>query len=655
MNRFLLIVLACLASTYALAAEQAGDTRIAGQDVTVVVPPEETADCDPEQDAWRCAPPAMSGEPRIIEWDEEGRKAILELRLSNFEHARIEEIDALTNRLLGVVWEADSDPFSQPEPIEAGIAVSAAAGRVYRLTVRNPHNVADPLVDNLLLPGIADGIDLNLERLPVGFGIEVPDLEVLPFPGNFLCDIFADPWGCKQPTIHGLEIPAREQGWIDSRTEYPMGYVMKLGVTVENAARVVVESLNDPLYSPLTLLVHRFPLVVGPGGNGGRKTVDFQMQIYKQRHRIRIRATNKHGTTVKDEIIQINSKMSPAISRAGWVDRTYNPVSAEDSDQAVYLELNSLRFADSARLSLLSSNFRCDGSFFRDNGKSDYLLGLNRMAMRTGTTVRVPVILKNCPGNTYSVTVLVSPGQVEWFPESEKQLSGPLKVSSLVNPQPRIIATSLEVDGKDPGLPRGSYFAGARLKLFVEAVEADELVVESATNHQLAYAGGQRNNHVKGYFPLVADFRLGSGFDLVARTPNNPRSDTRRFLPKVLRQAKLTVPVVWQSQAAPTTSVANISCSVHPKGTPFTGRFDGTKTIKVNRRQSASETLVFDLEGIAVDSQKPSDTVSVSCSAVGDIPGQGLGSMSQDTKYTFGTWPVGPVAITAKPYELRMQ
>lgn len=656
MRNFLAVFVGCLISACVVAAEKVDKVDGDDQRGVEIELERERADCEPDRDAWRCNSPEITDDPRIVQWEEEGDSLTLELGLSNFEHAQIEEIDARTNTPVRIVWEMESAPDHAHEPIQASIVKSPIAGRSYRLTVRNPHNAFDPLVQDVFLPGISDSFETNLEVLPENVSSDTPLVTFVPVAPDLLCDVQADPWGCKQPIVHGLEIPDQERRWITSTTEFPMGYILNLGVTVENAGRIVVESLNYPLYSPLSLVDQQFIQIAGQPGAGGRQTVNFQMRVFKQSSRIRIRAINGHGTATKTEIIHMNSVMRPTISGAQWVDRKGMPLTTVDSDQEVFLELANMRFSDSVRLALSSDNIKCEGSFFLGNSKSKHLMGLNRMLGRHGTRIMVPVVLKNCPGESHAISVLVSPGQVEWFPESEKRLSKPLKIDPLTNAQPKIIRASLEVDGNDFGLPKGSFLIGAKVKLNVEAIDADELVVRSLGNKQIAYTGGQANNHVDSHFPIIVDRNFAGGFDLIARTPNNPRSDTQRFFPKVLRKAKLTVPVTWQGQSTPNTKNASVTCTLHPKGKMSLNHFYATRTlnIKVNGRPSAKETLVFDLEGQIRSSEKPSDVVSITCTALGDHSGQGLGSHQQDTGYTFGSWPFGVVAISSKPFKMRV-
>lgn len=651
-DRIFALVTGLLIGTSVLASEKVNS--IEGEVPTEIEIADRRDDCSPKTDIWNCESPAITSTPRIIEWEENRDEVAVELGLSNFEHALIEEIDGRTNDSIRIVWEKNSDTSPAEESYQISILRSPIAGRTYRLTVRNPHNRGNPLVQEIPLPGIRDSYDLDLSIFPINSTFNEALTPLFPVPGDFLCDIVADPWSCKQPTIHGLVIPDRDRKIIDSDSQSPMGEVLKLGVTVENAARVVVESLNYPLYSPLTLLDHSFFPTLRRSDNRGKKTVNFQMQVFKQKDLVRIRAINKHGSVSRDEIIQVKFDMVPSIANAGWADRAANNLTISDSDQTVYLALSRMKFADSAKLTLYTANHKCDGSFFLESSKSSHLFKLGRMLGASSTYVRVPVILKNCPGESYTLTALVSPGQVDWFPEWQKRLSTPLKVNSLVMARPRIVRSSLEEDGKSTGLPEGSFYAGARLRLNVEAVDTDELIVMTTSNDVITSAVRQLGIHVNSYFPLVADHRIDGGLDLIARTPNNPRSDMVRFRPRVVRQARLTVPVIWNTTSTPSTTKASITCALHPKGSSRWASFFATKTISVNRQRTGNETVVFDLEGPARAFQKPGDAVSITCNATGEIPGQGLGTMTEDTKYTFGSWPVGRVTLTSKGFVLRM-
>ncbi len=85
MKKFFIIFVGCLISTLAFA----GGKKVDGASQTSLIrveiePGQELRGCEPENDAWRCEPPQIASEPRIIEWEEEGNEVILELGLTNF-------------------------------------------------------------------------------------------------------------------------------------------------------------------------------------------------------------------------------------------------------------------------------------------------------------------------------------------------------------------------------------------------------------------------------------------------------------------------------------------------------------------------------------------------------------------------------------------
>ena len=667
MSRFLMAAVGCLIGASAFANETLNNAvlieqpsleiGVVEQPLVLLDPDGNAVDCNPDQDVWQCEPPVMAEEPRIVDWREDSGDVLLELSLFNFAHAQIVEVDQRTNEVLGVVWEMQGEPHHHAEGILVEMPQLPIKGRAYQLVLRNPNNTSQPVIHDIQMPGVGEGLTVVLDELEQETDLSIikprlPELLPFPDPGNKFCDVAADEWNCLQPVIHSLNIPVRERGWLQSSTDYPIGRIMKLSVTVENTARVIVDDLYDPEYSPIRLLTNYAPLIsVNPGTARQKRTVHFQMQLLKKVHRIRISALNPHGSVVKSQVLTLNYPMTPSISGARWVDRSGALLTTEDADQTVYLELSSLKYSDGANLFLASNNINCRGSFFFDSSSPTYKMRLKSMNGPAGALFRVPVVLKNCSGEKHSLEIHVSPGQYEWFPEQEERLSKSLHVNSLIKPQPRIIRGSLEAVNKNTDLPDGTYYAGAQLRLNVETVDADVLSVVNHDNKLIVDAPGQGQTHVRSYFPLVADHYLGRGFDLNATIPNNPRSDKKRFFPKVVRRAKLVLPVTW-ANSSPTVPKAKITCAVHPKGINKWSGFYASRTIPVGNPGGA--LLIFDVEGEAYDFQQADKTVSVTCYSIAG-KGHGLGTKVQDTQYTFGTWPAGPVEIKLNAMQLSIQ